>query len=119
MKITNPGADTSVGSTANDIGKSVDELMTSAYLLPAQRAALYQLMSRTPGFVIAHGVSTPRTAGTAIEWTFQAQDSDHLRSRHFYLPWRQELDLSDTHGGYTQAFALLKVAIGDKAGQVP
>jgi hypothetical protein len=36
----------------NDFGKTIDELLTQAYLTSGQRAALYDLMAQTPGFAL-------------------------------------------------------------------
>jgi hypothetical protein len=50
------GSDNGPASVADDIGKDVDDLMQTTYLLPAQQAALFELMARTPGFTVVHGV---------------------------------------------------------------
>jgi hypothetical protein len=121
VKITSTGSGGTTDWKANDIGKAVDELMWSAYLLPAQRAALYQLMSRTPGFSIAHGVSDAvHRTGTAVEWTYEGARTAIIFDpvTYAYLgdrSWR----LSGTYAGQTDASALLKVAIVNKAGQLP
>lgn len=59
------------GWAANDLGKAVDTLMSTTYLLPAQQAALYRLLAITPGFTIVHGVRDALgQPGVGIRWAF-------------------------------------------------
>jgi hypothetical protein len=54
----------------NDFGKTVDELLSRAYLTSGQRAALYELMAQTPGFTLvphaADGIGRP---GIGVSWS--------------------------------------------------
>ena len=58
---------------ANDLGKAMMTLMGQAYLRPAQRAALYELMARTPGFTWSCPACAmpPAAPGVGIEWTYE------------------------------------------------
>lgn len=61
----------SPGYAANDLAKGVMYLLETAYLTPAQRAALFDLMAGTPGFsVVSAMVDAIGRNGTGIEWTF-------------------------------------------------
>jgi hypothetical protein len=54
----------------NKFGKTVDELLSQAYLSSGQRAALYDLMAQTPGFTLvpdtADSIGRP---GVGITWS--------------------------------------------------
>ena len=57
---------------ANDLGKAADVLLQETYLLPAQRAAIFDLMAQTPGFTVArHVPDVLGRAGVAIRWSYQ------------------------------------------------
>ena len=57
---------------ANDLGKAADVLLQETYLLPAQRAAIFDLMARTPGFTVArHVPDVLGRDGVAIRWSYQ------------------------------------------------
>ncbi len=57
---------------ANDLGKAADVLLQETYLLPAQRAAIFDLMAQTPGFTVArHAPDVLGRAGVAIRWTYE------------------------------------------------
>jgi hypothetical protein len=65
-------ADTSSpGYAANDLAKGVMYLLETAYLLPAQRAALFNLMAATPGFTVVPAMADAiGRMGVGVEWTF-------------------------------------------------
>ncbi|MGH3400033.1 MAG: hypothetical protein ACRDPO_35665 [Streptosporangiaceae bacterium] len=57
---------------ANDIGKILAVMLSDTYLEPAQRAALYEFMARTPGFTVeAHATDAIGRSGVGIGWTYQ------------------------------------------------
>ena len=57
---------------ANDTGKAVEELMSSTYLLPAQEAALFQLLAKTPGFqIVRNAADVLGHRGVGIYWFYQ------------------------------------------------
>ena len=93
---------------ANDLGKAVDYLMQTTYLLPAQQAAIYELMAKTPGFTIVRGArdSLGRT-GVAVEWTFGGGHTEIILNSRTYA-------LLESSGG-----ALVKMAFVNRAGELP
>lgn len=70
---------------ANDLGKTLAVLLSDTYLQPAQRAALYEFMARTPGFTVAgHVTDAVGRAGVGIQWTYQGITSLIIFSRQDY-----------------------------------
>jgi len=70
---------------ANDLGKTLAVLLSDTYLQPAQRAALYQFMARTPGFTVArHVTDAVGRPGVGIQWTYQGIDNVIIFSRQDY-----------------------------------
>ena len=70
---------------ANDLGKTLAVLLSDTYLQPAQRAALYQFMARTPGFAVAgHVTDAIGRPGVGIQWTYQGIDNIIIFSRQDY-----------------------------------
>lgn len=58
--------------SANDLGKAADVLLQETYLLPGQRAAIFDLMAQTRGFTVArHVPDVLGRDGVAIRWTYQ------------------------------------------------
>jgi hypothetical protein len=123
-----PGASTS--EQANDLGKAVDYLMQTTYLLPAQQAALFELMAQTPGFTVVHGArDAVGRVGVAVKWTFWGAPAEIILSpkTFAYLGDRTwpEPDFKGCkdcqnirRNGYDGA-ALIKIGFVDRAGQVP
>jgi hypothetical protein len=105
----------------NVIGKAVMYLMETTYLLPAQQAALYDLMAQTPGFAIVPALTDAigRT-GVGIEWTFQGDTAAVIFDPVTYAflgarTWPGPPDVNTAYDGS----ALVKVAIVDNRGQLP
>jgi hypothetical protein len=94
---------------ANDVGKSAEFLLQSTYLLPAQRAALFNFMARTPGYTVApHVADALGRRGVGIEWKYQDTTSIVIFSRKNYA----YLGNTDLTGGHpTWAAALVKFAV--------
>jgi hypothetical protein len=70
---------------ANDLGKTLAVLLSDTYLQPAQRAALYEFMARTPGFTVAaHVTDAVGRSGVGIQWTYQGITSLIIFSRQDY-----------------------------------
>jgi hypothetical protein len=70
---------------ANDIGKIVAVMLSDTYLKPAQRAALYKFMARTPGFTVAaHVTDAIGRPGVGIRWTYQGISNVIIFSRRDY-----------------------------------
>jgi hypothetical protein len=103
----------------NDFGKTVDELLSQAYLSSGQRAALYDLMAQTPGFRLALDAADGRGRhGVGIAWSLP--DGGGKTMIIFNPETYAELGLT-TWGakGQKGTGALLKLAIVNKAGQLP
>jgi hypothetical protein len=57
---------------ANDTGKAVAGLLQSVYLLPAQQAAVFQMLAQTPGFeIVRNAVDARGRPGVGIYWLYQ------------------------------------------------
>jgi hypothetical protein len=70
---------------ANDIGKILAVMLSDTYLEPAQRAALYEFMARTPGFTVAaHVTDAIGRSGVGIRWTYQGISNVIIFSRQDY-----------------------------------
>jgi hypothetical protein len=70
---------------ANDIGKILAVMLSDTYLKPAQRAALYKFMARTPGFTVApHVTDAIGRPGVGIRWTYQGTTNVIIFSRQDY-----------------------------------
>lgn len=70
---------------ANDLGKTLAVLLSDTYLQPAQRAALYEFMARTPGFTVAaHVTDAIGRPGVGIQWTYQGISNVIIFSRQDY-----------------------------------
>jgi hypothetical protein len=105
---------------ANDTGKGVDYLMSTTYLLPAQRAALFKLMASTPGFTIVTGVRDAiGRPGLAIRWTYEGGSNEIILSpaTYAYLGDRSTSP-GESQADYSGA-ALVKMAIVDHPGERP
>lgn len=70
---------------ADNIGKTLTVLLANNYLRPAQRAALYEFMARTPGFTVApDAVDVLGRPGVGIRWTFEGGGYMIIFSRRNY-----------------------------------
>jgi hypothetical protein len=93
---------------ANDLGKAIDFLLGQTYLLPAQRAAVYELLAQTPGFRVVHGVRDPSgREGVGIAWRFEGHTTMIIFNPRTYAY------LGDTW------VSLVRIAIVDGRGQLP
>ena len=119
----NPSDDALPGWEDNVVGKTVSDLMTSSYLLPAQQAALFKLMAQTPGFQIVSPMTDAiGRSGIGIEWTFEGGFSAVIfdPTTYAYLgtrtwPTGQAADPSAPYDGD----ALVKLAVVASAGEQP
>jgi hypothetical protein len=111
----------SPGWYANDLGKCVDYLMQTTYLLPAQRAALFRLMAQTPGFTVVSGVpdAIGRT-GVAVRWTFMGAPAEIILNpvSYAYMGDRTWPEPGIKASGY-DGLALVTMAFVNKAGELP
>jgi hypothetical protein len=120
--IAQPGDSNGSGWAANDFGKAVDFLMSTTYLLPAQRAALFELMAQTPGFTVVSGArdAIGRT-GVAVSWTYEGARAEIILNpvSYAYLGDRT-WPVPGFHGQGANAYdgaALVKMAFVNTAGQ--
>jgi hypothetical protein len=109
------------GWAANDLGKAVGYLMQTTYLLPAQRAALFELMAQTPGFTVVSGArdAIGRT-GVAVRWTYEGAPAEIIfnPASYAYMGDRTWPEPGIKANGYDGA-ALVELAFVNKAGQLP
>jgi len=119
-----PGAAPGSAWEANDLGKAVDYLMQTTYLLPAQRAALFELMAKTPGYTVVPGArdAIGRT-GVAVRWRYEGAPAEiilnpvsyaYLGDRTWPVPGFHGKDADAYDGG-----ALIRMAFVDRAGELP
>jgi hypothetical protein len=111
------------GWFANDLGKCVDYLMQTTYLLPAQRAALFDLMAQTPGFTVVSGARDAiQRTGVAVRWTYEGAPAEiifnpvsyaYMGDRTWPVP-----GFHIPKGAYEGA-ALVRMAFVNRAGQLP
>jgi hypothetical protein len=109
------------GWFANDLGKCVDYLMQTTYLLPAQRAALFRLMAQTPGFTVVSGApDAVGRIGVAVRWTFEGAPAEIILNAvsYAYMGDRTWPEPGIKDNGYSGA-ALVKIAFVNRAGQLP
>jgi len=111
---------------ANDTGKAVDSMMSNTYLLPAQRAALFRLLARTPGFTVIHGVRDAiGRPGVAIRWTYEGGTAEIILNpaTFAYLGDRTicpaNSPLAQQCRSQYDGSALIKLAFVNRAGQLP
>jgi len=120
--IAQPGDSNSTSWAANDFGKAVDFLMSTTYLLPAQRAALFELMAHMPGFTVVSGArdAIGRT-GVAVRWTFEGARAEIiLNSVSYAYLGDRTWPVPGFHGQGANAYdgaALVKMAFVNTAGQ--
>lgn len=100
-------------------------MLTNDHLTPAQRAAAYQVLSQIPGLkVVPKTADVLGRAGVGVRWrlgTGRNTISTYtlIFDRHTYqllgMNWTGTLGLGGAPGG----LALVKLAIVNKAGQLP
>ena len=119
-----PRSTLGVGWEANDLGKSVDYLMQTTYLLPAQQAALFKLMAQTPGFTVVAGQrdAIGRT-GVAVRWTYEGAPAEIIFNPVSYAYMGDRTwSVPSFHGPGADAYhgaALVRMAFVNKAGELP
>jgi hypothetical protein len=101
----------------NDVAKVVEGMFQSDYLLPAQRAALYEFLATTPGLTLERNVKdiTGRP-GIGVGWSFQGSKAMLIFDPSTYTllgvtTWGEQ--------GQVGGAALLQMAITNQAGQQP
>ena len=101
----------------NDVAKVVEGMFQSDYLLPAQRAALYEFLATAPGLTFERNVKdiTGRP-GIGVGWSFQGSKAMLIFDPSTYTllgvtTWGEQ--------GQVGGAALLRMAITSQAGQQP
>jgi hypothetical protein len=104
-------------SDLNDLAKTVGSMLESDYILPAQRAALYEFLATTPGLIVEPDVrDIDGRPGVGVGWSFEGAKAMNIfdPGTYAYLgltTW----SLQGQQGGD----ALLKTAITNIPGQLP
>lgn len=119
---TGPPHGAPAGWQANVIGKAVAQLMSSTYLLPSQRAALYKLMAETPGFRVVPSMKDAigRT-GVGIEWSFDGTAAVIFSPVTFDFLGGRTWPAGEpaAAGARYEGAALLRLAVVPRAGERP
>jgi hypothetical protein len=104
-------------SNLNDLAKTVGFMLQSDYILPAQRAALYEFLATTPGLIVEPNVrDIDGRPGVGVGWSFEGSKAMNIfdPSTYAYLgltTWGLQ--------GQLAGDALLKTAITNTPGQLP
>jgi hypothetical protein len=101
----------------NDVAKVVGGMFESDYLLPAQRAALYEFLATTPGLTLERNVKDiSGRPGIGVGWSFMGSKAVLI-----FDPRTYTLLGITTRGeqGQVGGAALLQMAITNQAGQKP
>ena len=101
----------------NDVAKVVGGIFQSDYLLPAQRAALYEFLATMPGLTLERNVKdVSGRPGIGVGWSFMGS-----RAVLIFDPSTYALLGMTTRGeqGQVGGSALLQMAITNQAGQRP
>jgi hypothetical protein len=104
-------------SDLNDLAKVVGGMFQSDYLLPAQRAALYEFLATTPGLTLERNVKdVSGRPGIGVGWSFMGSKAVLI-----FDPSTYTLLGLTTRGeqGQVGGDALLQIAITNQAGQEP
>ena len=101
----------------NDVAKVVGGIFQSDYLLPAQRAALYEFLATMPGLTLErHVTDITGRRGIGVSWSFMGSTAVLV-----FDPGTYTLLGITTRGeqGQVGGGALLQLAITNQAGQQP
>ena len=101
----------------NDVAKVVEGMFQSDYLLPAQRAALYEFLATTPGLTLERNVKDiSGRPGIGVSWSFMGSKAVLVFDPRTYtlLGMTTRGEQGQVGGG-----ALLQMAITNQAGQQP
>ena len=103
------------------LGTTVDGLLSFTYLLPRQRAALYELLAQTPGFtLVPHAADVIGRQGIGVSWALpRGGDIVIIFDRRTYAELGLIAKGSGKDRNYEFGRALLKIAIVSKTGQLP
>jgi hypothetical protein len=101
----------------NSLGKEVDGLFTNDWLLPAQQAALYRLVARTPGTsLVRHVKDAAGRPGVGVQWIYQGLATVLIFDARTYA----FLGMTGQNGdGTNSGTALLKTGIVNQVNELP
>jgi hypothetical protein len=101
----------------NDLAKTVGFILNDDYILPAQRAALYQYLAATPGLTVERHVrDVSGRPGIGVVWHFYGSKAMNIFDPHTFAylgmtTWGEQ--------GQMGGAALVQTAIVDRAGELP
>lgn len=101
----------------NDLAKTVGFILNDDYVLPAQRAALYQYLAATPGLTVERHVrDVSGRPGIGVVWHFYGSKAMNIFDPHTFAylgmtTWGEQ--------GQMGGAALVRTAIVDRAGELP
>jgi hypothetical protein len=103
------------------LGQSVDGLLTFTYLLPRQRAALYELLAQTPGFSVIPDAADPAgRRGIGVSWHYGGGiKMIIIFDRRTYAELGLIVQGSGKYRHYRDGRAVFTIAIVSKRGQLP
>jgi hypothetical protein len=103
------------------LGQSVDGLLTFTYLLPRQRAALYELLAQTPGFSVVPDAADPTgRRGIGVSWHYGGGiKMIIIFDRRTYAELGLIVQGSGKYRQYRDGRAVFKIAIVSRRGQLP
>ena len=100
------------------LSKELGGILTSHYLLPAQRAALFELLTRTPGLTVVRNVrDIAGRPGVGIEATFDGVRAVNIFDPHTFA--YLGMTVLNPQSSQPTGIALLRIAIVDRPGQLP
>jgi hypothetical protein len=100
----------------NDVAKVVGGMFQSDYLLPAQRAALYEFLATVPGLSLERNVKDiSGRPGIGVSWSFMGSTAVLIFDPSTYTL----LGITTRAQGQVGGGALLQTAITNQAGQQP
>jgi hypothetical protein len=101
----------------NSLGKEVDGLFTNDWLSPAQQAALFRLVARTPGTsLMRHVTDAAGRPGVGVRWFYQGLATVLIFDAKTYA----FLGMTGQNGGGTSSgTALLQTGIVDQVNELP
>jgi hypothetical protein len=101
----------------NDLAKTVGLMLADDYILPAQRAALYQYLARTPGLTVQRHVrDVSGRPGIGVVWSYEGGKSMNIFDPRTFA----YLGMTDLgKQGQESGDALVQTAIVNQAGEFP
>jgi hypothetical protein len=101
----------------NDLSKTVGFMLETDYILPAQRAALYEYLAGTPGLTVdRHVRDVSGRPGIGVVWRFYGSKAMNIFDQRTFAylgmtTWGEQ--------GQVGGAALVRTAVVDRAGELP